>query len=560
MITNFKTLLLSEIDADKNQPRKFFDDKSLEELTTSIKDKGVLQPIMVRPSGKRYLLVCGERRFRASVALSQLNKTIKEIPAVIRELTDEEALEIQFIENIQRSDVHPMDEAATFKQMLANKVHNYTVADISAKINKPESYVAHRLALNNLIKPLQKEFWSGKFLIGHAVLLCRLSAKDQEQVSEHSRSWNTKELPSLSELKNYIESKILRDLSKAPFDITDPKLNPKMGPCTTCVFRSGNNPSLFNDIAEPDRCFNPACFTIKCEKSLLAEVKNIIENKPEILFLVEKYSSEKVSDEINDLLDKSGIKTASDFDTYSSKGNIKRKGLYLNGRNAGKTMGVFIKGDSKKELPTSSTQATLEMEISGIEQRTSRAAELDEEKVWLRIHNEVLRGENTSALYNDAPLTNIDRAALLFALYEKAGNKSDEIFGIFCPKRERAYYADRDDKFKLLKELKTATDAQFNKVVRLFISEALDSATGSHAKDPGQHMLKLVVDQNYSDQISGFEAEQKEKRVKREDRAKVRVVALQSKARDVVELLPKKKDKPAAKKAAKKSKAKTGKK
>jgi ParB family chromosome partitioning protein len=108
-MTDFKTIPLSEIHPDKNQPRKFINDISLKELTESVKLKGVIQPIMVRPNKTGYILVCGERRVKASVAAG-----LKDVPAVVRNLTDEEALEIQFIENIQRDDVHPMDEASTF--------------------------------------------------------------------------------------------------------------------------------------------------------------------------------------------------------------------------------------------------------------------------------------------------------------------------------------------------------------------------------------------------------------------------------------------------------------
>jgi len=85
-MTDFKTIPLSEIHPDKNQPRKFFDDHSIKELTESVKEKGVLQPIMVRPNGKGYVLVCGERRYKASTAAG-----LKEIPAVVRQVKGKNA-------------------------------------------------------------------------------------------------------------------------------------------------------------------------------------------------------------------------------------------------------------------------------------------------------------------------------------------------------------------------------------------------------------------------------------------------------------------------------------
>lgn len=105
-----KEIKLADIVISKTNPRKTFDEQSIEELAQSIIEKGVLQPIVVRVNGKpgKYELVCGERRVRASLKAQTAKKTITTIPAVIRQLTNEEALEVQIIENLQRKDVHPM--------------------------------------------------------------------------------------------------------------------------------------------------------------------------------------------------------------------------------------------------------------------------------------------------------------------------------------------------------------------------------------------------------------------------------------------------------------------
>lgn len=99
--TEFKNVPLKSIKADPNQPRHFYDEAAMEELTASVREKGILQPILLRPSGKTYMIVCGERRYRAALSVNAAFKDRNEIPAIIRELTDEEALELQIIENLQ---------------------------------------------------------------------------------------------------------------------------------------------------------------------------------------------------------------------------------------------------------------------------------------------------------------------------------------------------------------------------------------------------------------------------------------------------------------------------
>jgi len=541
-MTDFKMIPLSEIHPDKNQPRKFFDDDSLKELTESVREKGVLQPIMVRPNGNGYILVCGERRFRASVSVQAAFKTRNEIPAVVRNLTDEEALEIQFIENIQRSDVHPMDEATTFKQMMESKVHPYSIADIAAKINKPESYVAHRLVLNNLLPSLQKEFWAGKFLIGQAVLIARLSQEDQKTIDKNARSWQTKEIKSIRELREYIDSNITRKLSSAPFDTKDETLNPKMGACSNCVFRSGNNPSLFSDIKETDRCFNKECFEKKCLTSLIRKVKDTIENKPDV-HLVQYYNGRGIDKEILDAIKESGAKIlvdGRDCSMYNDSRSIKAKGLLLDSNDRGKIKDIYILNKNKSVVSEDGKPVTsIDMDIAGIKQRTSRAAELDDEKVWTQIHNEIIYAKSSNEsgmnpdLITNKKLSAIDTAALIYAMFEKS-SASGKILNVFGFKENSAYggYLYGKEKFKASAKFLAATPEQFNQVCRIFVLSVLDSTVSSHTANAGQGLLKQVAEQYKKAEIEAIEAEQKDKRDKREERAAARIKALQAKKKE----------------------------
>ena len=110
-LVQFLTIEISRIIPDPDQPRRFFDETALQELTESVKVNGVIQPIMLRPNGDvGYMVVCGERRYRASIAAG-----LTELPAVVRAFPHEQALELQLIENLQRKDVHPMEEAVAFQ-------------------------------------------------------------------------------------------------------------------------------------------------------------------------------------------------------------------------------------------------------------------------------------------------------------------------------------------------------------------------------------------------------------------------------------------------------------
>jgi ParB/RepB/Spo0J family partition protein len=171
----FVPIPLGQIRPSKTNPRKNFDKVQLEELAQSIREKGVLQPILVRPDHKvgDYELVAGERRYRAAK-----DAGLQEIPAVVRELTDIEVIEVQVIENLQRTDLHPLEEAEGYRQLMAKK---YDVAKIAARTGRSVKYVYDRVKLLSLTKDAQKAFLAGEFTAGHAVILARLKPADQER-------------------------------------------------------------------------------------------------------------------------------------------------------------------------------------------------------------------------------------------------------------------------------------------------------------------------------------------------------------------------------------------
>ena len=166
-------LTIKKIIANTYQPRTEFDEAALRELTESVLVHGVLQPIMVRPRGNdRYELIAGERRFRAAQAAG-----LTQIPAVIREMTDEESLTVALIENIQREDLNAMEAARGYKQLLDQ--FGLTQAELSRQIGKSQSTIAYALSLLRLPLEMQESISSGKLSMEHGKVLLSVAAPEK---------------------------------------------------------------------------------------------------------------------------------------------------------------------------------------------------------------------------------------------------------------------------------------------------------------------------------------------------------------------------------------------
>lgn len=270
---------LDKIVPSKNNPRKIgLDEDSLTDLICSIKANGVIAPIRLRPVGDGFRIVYGERRYRASI-IAQSDKPIGErlIPATVHEMTDEQEEEERAIENLQRADLAPLEEAREFKRLLAKG----NPADLAARLGKEESYVVKRLKLLAMIPDAQKALEADKITLGHALEISRVDPDQQKRILKFmfgeasinaggngQHEWTqVKTAITIDGLRNFIQTKLLVDLSKAKFDLSDPTLNPKMGPCTTCPHNTANAAALFSDL-KTARCNLPECFFGKEEKAL----------------------------------------------------------------------------------------------------------------------------------------------------------------------------------------------------------------------------------------------------------------------------------------------------
>ncbi|MFH1857741.1 MAG: ParB/RepB/Spo0J family partition protein [Candidatus Omnitrophota bacterium] len=159
------------IQSNPGQPRAHFETGALEELKASIRENGVVQPILVRPREGGYEVVCGERRFRAARAVG-----LAEIPAVVRDMSDEEALKCSIVENVQRNDLNPIEEAHAY-QRLSNEFQ-MTQEKVAEVVGKDRSSVANTMRLLGLPKRIQEELIRGRLTMGHARAIL---AKDGEE-------------------------------------------------------------------------------------------------------------------------------------------------------------------------------------------------------------------------------------------------------------------------------------------------------------------------------------------------------------------------------------------
>ena len=186
--SSVQELPIDSIVANPRQPRKSFDDNSLRDLAQSLRRSGVLQPVVVRRHGQHYQIVVGERRWRAAGMAG-----LSHIPAVVREATDAETLELALVENLLREDLNPMEEAEAYQRLLAE--FDWTQEDLGQRVGKDRSSVANSLRLLKLPGLIQDDLRAGRLTMGHARALLSLdSPADQLKLRSEilAHSWSVR--------------------------------------------------------------------------------------------------------------------------------------------------------------------------------------------------------------------------------------------------------------------------------------------------------------------------------------------------------------------------------
>lgn len=184
---------IGELYPNHAQPRKHFDQEKLEELAQSIREKGVLQPLLVKKTDKGYVIIAGERRWRASQLAGK-----KEIPVIVKELSDHEILEIALIENIQRQDLNPIEESESYQRLIIDL--GLTQDEVAKRVGKDRSTIANSLRLLKLSKEVRDKIATNELSVGHARCLISIEDKSvQNQIMEEilQKSYSVRQVEQL---------------------------------------------------------------------------------------------------------------------------------------------------------------------------------------------------------------------------------------------------------------------------------------------------------------------------------------------------------------------------
>jgi ParB/RepB/Spo0J family partition protein len=270
--TRCQSVSLAQLRESPFNPRKYYDEAGLNDLAASIADRGILQPILVRrieDTKTPFEIVAGHRRSRAA-KIAKLTS----VPVIVHEFTDREVRQIQLIENAQRVDLSPLEEAEAYAAL---RDLGLSTRDIAQEVHKKPSYVAARLTLTTLPAKVKAELAAGVLTVEHAELIGLIPDPQlQEQalkrfLVEHFIDANSTKIAKgvipLAKARRIVETEFMTVLSAAPFDTEDATLSP-FGACSKCPLRSGNDRDLFGNVQGKNVCTNLADYRLKIENHL----------------------------------------------------------------------------------------------------------------------------------------------------------------------------------------------------------------------------------------------------------------------------------------------------
>ena len=268
-LTGAEYLPISQLHPSPTNPRRTFPEEKMAEMAASIQRHGVLQPILVRPwpetpgyreisTTARFEIIAGERRYRASVLADQPN-----IPALVRDLTDNEVLEIQIIENLQREEVHPLEEAEGYQVLMLRT--GCTADELAGKVGKSKAYIYARLKLCAITGRAREAFVAGELSASVALLVARIPVPGiQEKAAKEVLEGLYGRGPmSAREAAEHLQQRYMLRLAEAPFPRGDASLVEDAPTCHKCPKRTGNARELFPDVKSGDVCTDPDCFAAK---------------------------------------------------------------------------------------------------------------------------------------------------------------------------------------------------------------------------------------------------------------------------------------------------------
>lgn len=301
----FESLLTQCLTIDPNQPRKHYNEHSLNELAASLVQIGLIEPLVVRPTDMPdiYQIVSGHRRHRAA-----LIGKIVELKCHIRDLTDDQVFEIQVHENLQREDISPLDECDAYHMLMSKK--KQSIADMAFRYGKSEDYIFGRMRLSSLITSAKNYLHGGVLPVTAAIKLASLKEDQQKMALDRLivisivGGEQKPMFTGLRDMKVFFDNSILLPLAQADFDTKSVDLLP-CGACTECPKRTGHN-TLFKDIADDDKCMDASCYHdkhVRHYQQLAFKIGSASDGAQTAIFASRHYNSEKYFKELGTVLD-----------------------------------------------------------------------------------------------------------------------------------------------------------------------------------------------------------------------------------------------------------------
>lgn len=287
----FKTVQIDSLRESTTNPRRTFNASKLQELAESIKSKGVLQPLIVRPVDELtpYEIIAGARRYRASILAD-----VAEVPCIVRELSDKDVLEFQMIENSQRDDVDPVEEADGYARLIED--YGHTVASLARRVGKSEHHIAARISLRDLCANAREALQAEVIKIGHAELLARLTVEQQEIVlDQFDLKDNDNDEPlqyTVADMRDYIQRRIYTSLVTAPFPLNKHGIVIGVPTCIECPKNSASQGALFSDMTQA-WCTDKKCFEMKVDNWTLQQEAKLKDESTAFVKISEEWRGDR---------------------------------------------------------------------------------------------------------------------------------------------------------------------------------------------------------------------------------------------------------------------------
>jgi ParB family transcriptional regulator, chromosome partitioning protein len=414
-INEYRNLPLTQLQESPTNPRRRFDEHSMNELASSFKAQGVLQPLLVRAIDiNLYQIVAGARRYRAAKLAA-----LEEVPVRVVSLSDAACVEAQLVENIQREGVHPLEEAFAFHALLHTEGLQYDINSLAVKAGKSPSFIAQRLKLVELLPSIAEAFLADQIGVGHALEIAKLPQDHQQKAFDAAFRvvWNGATQSSVIPLRDFtawIEQNILLSLDSVPFDKTDATLVPEAGSCAECPKRTGFNTLLFGEMSHRDQCTDAACLNNKVSRY----VERQLEAKPKLVQISTTYGG-RVEGSVLPRSRYIALRLAKSKAKQPLSPNEKpckhmADAIVVEGLERGHTAKVCAEPSCTVHFPGRNNKATNEAQLAT--EREQRRRELEKRKlestVRHRILAEVLRKVG-------APLDRADLVLIANAMLEK---------------------------------------------------------------------------------------------------------------------------------------------